>query len=119
MRGVDEAHDLVDRVTSVATGELTPTPLGVATRRIARLVSPELSQRMEAAVATFSSAIHDMAPGRIDYLDDELGTYLTALRDAATAARPDINPSPADPKAAAPAAPKADPKAAPAAATKK
>lgn len=98
---VDEAHDLVDRVTSVATGELTPTPLGVATRRIARLVSPELSQRMEAAVATFSSAIHDMAPGRIDYLDDELGTYLTALRDAATAARSDINPSPADPKAAA------------------
>ena len=71
----------------MATGELTPAPLGVATRRIARLVSPELGQRMEAAVATFSSAIHDAAPGRIDYLDDELATYLTALRDAATAAR--------------------------------
>ncbi len=98
---VDEAHDLVDRVTSVATGELTPAPLGVAIRRIARLVSPELSQRMEAAVATFSSAIHDMEPGRIDYLDDELATYLTALRDAAAAARGDINPSATDPKAAA------------------
>ena len=98
---VDEAHELVDRVTSVATGELTPGPLGVAVRRIARLVSPELSQRMEAAVATFSSAIHDGQPGRIDYLDDELATYLTALRDAATAARSDIDPAPADPKAAA------------------
>jgi ATP-dependent DNA helicase DinG len=98
---VDEAHELVDRVTSVATGELTPAPLGVATRRIARLVSPQLAQRMEAAVATFSSAIHDAQPGRLDYLDDELGTYLTALRDAATAARGDIDPSPKDPKAAA------------------
>ncbi|EHB44372.1 DEAD/DEAH box helicase domain protein [Mycolicibacterium rhodesiae JS60] len=98
---VDEAHELVDRVTSVATGELTPAPLGVATRRISRLVSPQLVQRMEAAVATFSSAIHDEQPGRLDYLDDELATYVTALRDAATAARGDIDPAPKDPKAAA------------------
>nr|WP_323055613.1 ATP-dependent DNA helicase [Mycobacterium pinniadriaticum] len=98
---VDEAHELVDRVTSVATGELTPAPLGAATRRIARLVNPQLAQRMEAAVATFSSAIHDAQPGRLDYLDDELATYLTTLRDAATAARGDIDPSPRDPKAAA------------------
>ncbi|WP_396928424.1 ATP-dependent DNA helicase [Mycolicibacterium sp.] len=98
---VDEAHELVDRVTSVATGELTPAPLGVATRRIARLISPMLVQRMEAAVATFSSAIHDAQPGRLDYLDEELATYLTALRDAATAARGDIDPAPKDPKAAA------------------
>ncbi|HEY5148385.1 MAG TPA: ATP-dependent DNA helicase [Mycobacterium sp.] len=98
---VDEAHELVDRVTSVATGELTPAPLGVAIRRITRLVRPELSQRMEAAVATFSSAIHDAEPGRMDYLDAELATYLTALRDAASSARADIDPSPRDPKAAA------------------
>ena len=98
---VDEAHELTDRVTSAATAELTPAPLGIATRRIARLVSPELSQRMEAAVATFSAAIHDTAPGRMDYLDAELATYLTALRDAATAARSGIDPAPADPKAAA------------------
>ena len=98
---VDEAHELTDRVTAAATAELTPAPLGVATRRIARLVSPELSQRMDAAVATFSAAIHDTAPGRMDYLDEELATYLTTLRDAATAARSGIDPAPADPKAAA------------------
>ncbi|WP_167099366.1 ATP-dependent DNA helicase [Mycobacterium sp. DL592] len=98
---VDEAHELVDRVTSVATGELTPAPLGVTARRIGRLVRPELSERMEAAVATFSSAIHDATPGRMDFLDDELATYLTALRDAANSARADIDPSPKDPKAAA------------------
>ena len=98
---IDEAHELVDRVTSAATAELTPAALGVATRRVARLVEPELSSRLEAAVATFSAAIHDTAPGRMDYLDDELKTYLTALRDAAAAARSGIDPAPADPKAAA------------------
>lgn len=98
---IDEAHELVDRVTSAATAELTPATLGVATRRVARLVEPELSSRLEAAVATFSAAIHDTAPGRLDYLDDELNTYLTALRDAAAAARSGIDPAPADPKAAA------------------
>ena len=89
---VDEAHELVDRVTSVSAGELTPGPLGVTVRRVSRLVGPELSDRLEAAVATFSSAIHDAETGRIDYLDAELGTYLTALRDAAAGAVPPSTP---------------------------
>jgi ATP-dependent DNA helicase DinG len=98
---IDEAHELTDRVTSVATGELTPAPLGVTVRRAARLIEPELAQRLEASVATFASAIHDATPGRIDHLDDELGTYLSTLRDAAAAARAAIDPKPVDPQAAA------------------
>ncbi len=97
---VDEAHELADRVTSVATAELTSANLGVALRRITRLVSPELTDRLEAASATLTSAIHDATPGRIDHLDDELATYLTALRDAASAARSTIE-STSDAKAAA------------------
>lgn len=97
---VDEAHELVDRVTSVATAELTSAALGVASRRITRLVSPELHQRLEAATATFAAAIHDATPGRLDHLDDELATYLRALRDAASAARSAID-STSDAKAAA------------------
>ncbi|OCB42526.1 ATP-dependent helicase [Mycobacterium malmoense] len=97
---VDEAHELVDRVTSVATGELTPAALGVAARRIARLVNPELTQRLEAASANFTAAVHDGTPGRIDRLDEELATYLTALRDAASAARSAIDTT-SDAKAAA------------------
>ncbi len=91
---VDEAHELVDRVTSVATAELTSAALGVASRRITRLVSPELNQRLEAATATFAAAIDDahiIKPGRVDYLDDEMATYLRALRDAASAARSAID----------------------------
>jgi ATP-dependent DNA helicase DinG len=96
---VDEAHELVDRVTSVATAELAAATLGVASRRIARLIDPELIDRLEAASATFASAIHDGQDGRIDRLDDELATYLTALRDAAGAARSAIDAT-SDPKAA-------------------
>jgi ATP-dependent DNA helicase DinG len=98
---VDEAHELVDRVTSVATGELSAGSLGAAHRRVARLVEPELAQRLEAVIATFSSAIYDAVPGRIDTLDDELATYLTALRDAADRTRSAIDTAPTDPKAAA------------------
>ncbi|CAN5617907.1 ATP-dependent helicase DinG [soil metagenome] len=98
---IDEAHELADRVTGVATAELTSATLGVVTRRATRLIGPELTQRLEAACATLSSAIHDETPGRIDHLDDELATYLTALRDAAQAARSAINPTPTDPQAAA------------------
>jgi ATP-dependent DNA helicase DinG len=97
---VDEAHELVDRVTGVATAELSATSMGVAHRRAARLVDQELAQRLEAATATFSSAIHDATPGRIDVLDDEMTTYLTALRDAASRARSAIDTAPSDPKAA-------------------
>ena len=99
---VDEAHELADRVTSVATGELTSVALGVAARRITRLLDRELTQRLEAASATFTAAIHDaeiIKVGRVDHLDDEMATYLTALRDAASAARSAIESS-SDAKAA-------------------
>jgi ATP-dependent DNA helicase DinG len=98
---VDEAHDLVDRVTAVATGELTATTLGIASRRIAPLVEPELMARWERMSGSFITLIQNASAGRMDHLDDEFATQLTALRDAATAARSTINTSPTDPKAAA------------------
>jgi ATP-dependent DNA helicase DinG len=98
---VDEAHDLVDRVTAVATGELTATTLGIASRRVARLVEPEVIARWERASAAFLAAIQDASAGRMDHLDDALAADLAALRDAATAARSTIDTTPTDPKAAA------------------
>ncbi len=98
---VDEAHELADRVTGVATGELSATVLGAAQRRIDRLVADELADRLEASGANLASAIYDAEPGRIDHLDDELTTYLTALRDAAFVIRSAIDTTPSDPQAAA------------------
>ena len=97
---VDEAHELVDRVTAVATAELTSAGLGVATRRVTSLVGAERADRLEAASATFSSAIHESSPGRLDRLDPDLAAYLAALRDAADAARSAIDTSVGDAKAA-------------------
>ena len=81
---VDEAHELVDRVTGVATAELSSTALGVAhaARRPADR-TPSSASVSRPRRPPSSSAIHDATPGRIDYLDDEMATYLTALRDAA------------------------------------
>ncbi|BCO35112.1 ATP-dependent helicase [Mycobacterium heckeshornense] len=98
---VDEAHELANRVTAVATGELSATALAIAHRRASRLVDPELAERLEAATTIVSSAIHDGVPGRIDRIDDEMATHLTALRDAANTARAAIDTAPGDPKAAA------------------
>ncbi|QZT61655.1 ATP-dependent DNA helicase [Mycolicibacterium austroafricanum] len=95
---VDEAHELVDRVTGVATAELSAASLGAAHRRAARIVAPELAERLEAATATFSAAIFEARPGRIDVLDEELAGNLAALRDAAHAARTAVDTAPNDPK---------------------
>ena len=97
---VDEAHELADRVTGVATAELSATALGVAQRRAARVVPADLAQRLDAAAATLTSAIFDARPGRIDVLDDALAIDLTALRDAANAARTAIDTTTSDPKSA-------------------
>ncbi|MDG4668685.1 ATP-dependent DNA helicase [Mycobacterium sp. 236(2023)] len=95
---VDEAHELVDRVTGVATAELSATSLGIAQRRASRIIGPELAERLDAASATFTSAIFDARPGRIDVLDEEMASYLTMLRDAAHAARTAVDTAPNDPK---------------------
>ena len=98
---IDEAHELVDKVTAVATQELSSTPLTIAARRIARLVESGLAERFDAAATAFTSAIRDAAPGRIDHLDDALATHLAALRDAAAAARRAVPATSSDPRAGA------------------
>ena len=37
---------------------------------------------LDAATTNLSSLLHELEPGRIDLLDDELGTALTVLRNA-------------------------------------
>ena len=81
---VDEAHELVDRVTWVATGELSATTLGVAPRRD----RPAGRARNSPAAGGGGGDVLLGHPRRRTrahrHLDDELATYLTALRDAAT-----------------------------------
>ena len=94
---VDEAHDLVDRVTSATTGELSGPAVDAAARRAGRLTE-SARRRAErrahrrpwptgCARQRPRSAIDlgDAPAGRMDELSDTLAATLTSVRDAAGA----------------------------------
>ncbi|MGH3323550.1 MAG: ATP-dependent DNA helicase, partial [Streptomyces sp.] len=82
---VDEAHELVSRVTGVATGELTPGGVNRAVRRAAKLVDEKDADRLQTAAETFERLMELALPGRLEVVPEDLGYALAALRDAARA----------------------------------
>jgi ATP-dependent DNA helicase DinG len=82
---VDEAHELVDRVTSVATGELSAYTIDFAVRRTGRLADEAEIARLSEAGNALTPLLATLPGGRMDRLDQGLGATLAALRDAATA----------------------------------
>src|ERR1700742_621476 len=82
---VDEAHELVDRVTSVATGELSAYVIDFAVRRTGRLADENETARLSEAGNALGPLLVTMPAGRMDRLDQELAATLAALRDAARA----------------------------------
>ena len=102
---VDEAHELVDRVTGVATAELSATAISAAARRCAKLIDEQEVDRLEAAAEAWHSALEDLGPSRWEALPDGIGQVLALIRDAAWNARTALNPQGS-------AAPGSDPEAA-------
>jgi ATP-dependent DNA helicase DinG len=90
---VDEAHELVDRVTSVASGELSANSAEAAARRSGKLASDAATDRLTDAGAALSLLLAAMPPGRMDSLDPALGVTLTAVRDAAQACAAEVRTS--------------------------
>ncbi|THA24155.1 ATP-dependent DNA helicase [Streptomyces sp. RKND-216] len=80
---VDEAHELVSRVTGVATGELTPGGVNRAVRRVAKLVDEKAADRLQTASEGFERLMELALPGRLEEIPEDLGYVLAALRDAA------------------------------------
>jgi ATP-dependent DNA helicase DinG len=80
---VDEAHELVDRVTSVATGEISATAIDIAARRVRTLVDDSEHDRLAEAGNGLSPLLAGMPAGRMDALDQLLGAALSELGDAA------------------------------------
>ncbi len=80
---VDEAHELVSRVTGVATGELTPGQVNRAVRRAAKLVNEKAADALQTAAETFERLMELALPGRLEEIPEDLGYALMALRDAA------------------------------------
>ncbi|MGW0732588.1 ATP-dependent DNA helicase [Streptomyces sp. NPDC002851] len=80
---VDEAHELVSRVTGVATGELTPGQVNRAVRRAAKLVNEKTADQLQTAAEGFERLMELALPGRLEEIPEDLGYALLALRDAA------------------------------------
>ncbi|MEV4741305.1 ATP-dependent DNA helicase [Streptomyces sp. NPDC049555] len=79
---VDEAHELVSRVTGVATGELTPGQVNRAVRRAAKLVDEKAADALQTASESFERLMELALPGRLEELPEDLAHCLAALRDA-------------------------------------
>ncbi|TDD00260.1 ATP-dependent DNA helicase [Saccharopolyspora terrae] len=82
---VDEAHDLVDRVTSAATGELTASAVKLAARRCGRAIDEETADRLDEAAEGLELVLEDSAQGRLEELPEALGHAVTVVRDSAWA----------------------------------
>ncbi|QDY79384.1 ATP-dependent DNA helicase [Streptomyces qinzhouensis] len=80
---IDEAHELVSRVTGAATGELTPGQVNRAVRRAAKLVNEKAADALQTAAETFERVMELALPGRLEEIPEDLGYALLALRDAA------------------------------------
>ncbi|MCQ8772636.1 ATP-dependent DNA helicase [Streptomyces telluris] len=80
---VDEAHELVSRVTGVATGELTPGQVNRAVRRAAKLVDEKAADALQTGAESFERLMELALPGRLEEIPDDLEYALMALRDAA------------------------------------
>ncbi len=88
---IDEAHDLVDRVTSATTGELSGPAVDAAARRSARLTesphegSPAVADGLRQAAAALAVDLADEQAGRMDELSDALAATLRSVHEAADA----------------------------------
>jgi ATP-dependent DNA helicase DinG len=82
---VDEAHELVTRVTQAATDELFAADVDRAAKRSQRHVEGNEADDLADAGDALRIAINDLNAGRIDALPDALGDALVSVRDSARA----------------------------------
>ena len=89
---IDEAHDLVDRVTSVATAELNAAMVTAAVKRCGRQVDEKVVDRLAEAGEGLAAMLDGAPQGRLDTLPQPLATVLATLRDAAHACMSGLGP---------------------------
>ena len=90
---IDEAHDLVDRVTSATTGELSGPAVDAAARRAGRFTESAADQggasgvadQLRQVAAALTLDLGDAPAGRMDVLADTLAAMLRSVHDAARA----------------------------------
>ncbi|HYN56990.1 MAG TPA: ATP-dependent DNA helicase [Motilibacterales bacterium] len=99
---VDEAHELVDRMTTALTRELSAPVVERATGRARKFLGPELVDPLLDAAGYLGDVLAELPEGRLRGLPEELVVAITALRDAGHAALGGMRGDSADaPEAAA------------------
>ncbi|GAA3962441.1 ATP-dependent DNA helicase [Gordonia caeni] len=104
---IDEAHELVDRITSVSTEEVSAAGLNYVSRRAGKLISTETAETLAGVTAGLEELLDDARVGEWTRLPGGAGEVLASLRDRLWEARSEISPpasgtkTPADADAAA------------------
>ena len=75
---VDEAHELVDRVTGVATAELSAVAVAAAARRLGKLIDQATADRLAEAGEGLGLVLEDLRPGRWEALPQPASGALSA-----------------------------------------
>ncbi|MBO0848513.1 MAG: ATP-dependent DNA helicase [Pseudonocardia sp.] len=90
---VDEAHDLVDRVTGAATAELTAGAVSAAARRCGRVVDQAIADRLSEAGDGLGMVLADAPLGRWERaLPTPVAGALTSVLDAGAHCRTALGP---------------------------
>lgn len=89
---IDEAHELVDRVTGVATADLAAPAISAAARRCAKLIDEREVDRLEGAAEAWHELLDDLPPARWDVMPSGVAEVLALVRDAAWNARTELAP---------------------------
>jgi ATP-dependent DNA helicase DinG len=80
---IDEAHEVVSRVTQAATDEMSVTEVERAARRSQRYVEGSEADDLADAADALADAVAAASPGRFDSMPEQLGDALVLVRDAA------------------------------------
>ena len=91
---VDEGHELVDRVTSTITDELTAPMIAGAAKRAGRLAQTD---QVTDASEFFAAVLEELPEGRLNGIPDALSLALARVRDSARGVQTELKPeSPED-----------------------
>ncbi len=91
---VDEGHELVDRVTSTITDELTPGSVRAAAKRAGR--QADAAEALDDAATLLESVLEPMTEGRLTGIPDALAMALGTVRDTARAAQSELKGPPGE-----------------------
>ena len=89
---IDEAHELVDRVTATITDEVTPAMVRNAAKRAGR--QADSSETVDDAGTFLESVLDEIPEGRLTGIPDNLGLALARLRDTTRQVQTELKPPP-------------------------